>query len=87
MSNWNVRRRQPSVAELTHDLAVLQAEAKSSLKYGGEFSRSYRQTMENIRRLERLLETATEKQRRREDENDRDPREIAVSVVDRLMGH
>jgi hypothetical protein len=77
----------PSVAELTEVLTGLYAEATEALKHGGEYGRPYRQAMADVNRVQRLLEAAKEKQARRERDDERDPHDIAVSVVDRLMGH
>lgn len=80
-SEWNVRRAEPSISELTENVAELQAEATDALAEGGEYGRPYRQAAELLRVAERRLASAKLKAERQERDAKRDPREI----VDRLM--
>lgn len=80
-SNWNVRREEPTIAELTENVAELQAEATEALQQGGEYGRPYRQAVANLAVAERNLTTAKAKEERRK----KDSELSASEIVDRVM--
>jgi len=81
-SNWHVKRPEQSIAELTENVAELQAEATEALREeGGEHGRRYRQAVSNLAVSERNLTMAKEKAKRNKELS-----ELSASeIVDRMQ--
>ncbi len=82
-SNWNVRRREETIAELTESVADCRSEATEALREGDEYGLRYRQAVANIARSERHLAMAKEKEEQRKKESELSPSEIVDKVMQR----
>ncbi len=82
MGNWNVKRAELTLAELTENVADCRSEATEALREGGEYGLRYRQAVANLARSERTLESAQAKAEQRRKESELTPSEI----VDKVMG-
>lgn len=81
MSNWNTRREEPSIEELTEAVEDFKEQLASALKHGGEGSRDYINTQYMLRQAERQLERAEEREKEREEKSKLTPEQL----VDRMM--
>lgn len=82
-TNWNTKRPEPSITELTEEVASLQAEATEALKTGGEYGRPYRGAAALLAVAERQLEAAKEREAQKQRLSNLTPGEIVDRAMDK----